>query len=170
MKTQFFKTFVDLLKDKSVPFGYKLLPLAGLAYLLWPFDIASDLVPFFGQIDDAAIVATLVGIFMNVARKKAAPKQEGTTSVKLVAHGAVQGVVFRGAAKKEAERLGITGTVKNDGNVVEAVAYGKKEDLEVFKDWFARGPEQAVVERLEEEWNDKTDGRSPDLATFDILR
>ncbi|NET30410.1 MAG: DUF1232 domain-containing protein [Cyanothece sp. SIO1E1] len=38
--------------------------LASLAYILSPFDIAPDLVPFLGQIDDVALIMLLIsGVF-----------------------------------------------------------------------------------------------------------
>ncbi len=59
-----------LIGDKRVPIAYKLLPLAALLYTFWPFDISSDFIPFFGQIDDAAIIAGLLTLFVSMARKK----------------------------------------------------------------------------------------------------
>lgn len=61
---------VHLFGDKRVPFTYKLLPIAAVAYLVWPFDLSSDFVPFLGQIDDAAIFAGLLGLFVSLSRKK----------------------------------------------------------------------------------------------------
>jgi uncharacterized membrane protein YkvA (DUF1232 family) len=48
-----------LLKDPEVPIYLKLLPLAAVAYVIFPFDIAPDMIPLLGQLDD--ITAMLLG-------------------------------------------------------------------------------------------------------------
>jgi len=65
--------------------------------------------------------------------------------------GRVQGVWFRESMRQEAEALGITGWVRNrmDGSV-EAVVQGTAEAVRDITDWARRGPDHAVVERLEE--------------------
>ena len=65
-------------------------------------------------------------------------------------HGQVQGVFFRVSAKEEAEKLGITGFVKNapDGSVY-IEAEGEKENLDKFIKWCKNGPEHAEVEKIE---------------------
>ena len=66
--------------------------------------------------------------------------------------GRVQGVGFRMAARREAERLGLAGSVQNraDG-AVEAQAEGGVDALRSFAAWLARGPRAARVERVDEE-------------------
>jgi uncharacterized membrane protein YkvA (DUF1232 family) len=56
-----------LMRDPEVPFYLKLLPLAALAYVIFPADLAPDLVPVLGQIDD--LMALLVGakVFVEMA-------------------------------------------------------------------------------------------------------
>ena len=50
--------------------------------------------------------------------------------VHIEVHGNVQGVFFRDLAKKEADKLGLTGWVKNtDNNSVEIIAEGAKSNL-----------------------------------------
>lgn len=63
--------------------------------------------------------------------------------------GRVQGVFFRESARREAERLGVHGFVRNlpDGDV-EAVAEGPREALEQFVTWCHRGPPSARVEHV----------------------
>lgn len=65
--------------------------------------------------------------------------------------GRVQGVWFRGSAREEARRLGLSGWVRNcaDGSV-EAVACGSPEALGEFRSWLYEGPPDARVEAVEE--------------------
>ena len=73
--------------------------------------------------------------------------------VSLLINGQVQGVFFRLKAKEEADKLGLTGWVKNNGNgTVECLAEGDKDKLEQFIDWCQQGPEAAQVEKVEVEW------------------
>lgn len=67
--------------------------------------------------------------------------------------GLVQGVGFRFFAERHAERLGLTGFVRNlpDGQV-EVVAEGKKADLEAFLDLLRKGPPGAIVRDVEVQW------------------
>lgn len=64
--------------------------------------------------------------------------------------GRVQGVGFRYALRDEAERLGITGWVRNrsDGSV-EALVQGDAEALERLLAWTRRGPPAAQVVEVE---------------------
>ena len=66
--------------------------------------------------------------------------------------GRVQGVGFRYALRDEAERLGITGWVRNrsDGSV-EALVQGDAHALERLLAWTRRGPPAAHVTTVEEE-------------------
>jgi uncharacterized membrane protein YkvA (DUF1232 family) len=54
-----------LMMERRVPLYLKLLPLAAVAYLIWPLDFLPDLMPFLGQLDDLA--ALLVGLEAFVA-------------------------------------------------------------------------------------------------------
>jgi len=63
--------------------------------------------------------------------------------------GKVQGVWFRSAAKKEAEKLNITGWVKNNSNCnVEVLACGNEENLKQFEKWLWKGPLLARVKSV----------------------
>ncbi|HEX3098404.1 MAG TPA: acylphosphatase [Usitatibacter sp.] len=75
---------------------------------------------------------------------------EPRRTLRLVAHGRVQGVWFREGMRQEAERLGVAGWVRNrrDGTV-EAVAQGSPAAVEALVAWARRGPEAAEVERLD---------------------
>jgi len=69
---------------------------------------------------------------------------------RIVAHGRVQGVWFRDSARVQAERHGLAGWVRNraDG-AVEAELEGPHAEVELVVAWFAHGPRDARVDRLE---------------------
>jgi len=69
---------------------------------------------------------------------------------RLVVRGRVQGVGFRYATVRAAQRFGVTGWVRNrsDGSV-EAVVHGTVESVEAIVAWARRGPDAAIVENLE---------------------
>lgn len=73
----------------------------------------------------------------------------------LVIHGRVQGVFFRDSMRREAQRLGISGWVRNrsDGTV-EAAVQGGSADVDAIVCWARRGPDRAQVERVEIEPHD----------------
>ena len=56
-----------LLRDPEVPVYLKLLPLAAVLYVLFPLDLAPDIWPVVGQLDD--LTALLVGakVFVEMA-------------------------------------------------------------------------------------------------------
>ncbi|MBC2731600.1 acylphosphatase [Thiobacillus sp.] len=65
-------------------------------------------------------------------------------------HGRVQGVRFRESMRMEAERLSVTGWVRNtpDGTV-EAVIQGPAPAVEALIEWAHTGPPLARVDRVE---------------------
>ncbi len=67
-------------------------------------------------------------------------------TVHLLIKGEVQGVFYRATAKEIADKLGVTGWIKNkwDGNV-EALAAGDEESLQKFIEWCRQGPKKAEV-------------------------
>jgi acylphosphatase len=77
--------------------------------------------------------------------------------VHLKARGRVQGVGYRMYAQEEAERLGLTGWVRNahDGSV-EAVAEGDEPALEDFVKWCRKGPPAARVTDVETAYSEAT--------------
>ena len=74
----------------------------------------------------------------------------GRLARRLVIHGQVQGVWFRESMRREAERLQITGWVRNraDGTV-EAAVEGSSYAVEAMIRWAHRGPEAAVVVQVD---------------------
>lgn len=75
----------------------------------------------------------------------------------LIVHGRVQGVCYRSSACEVAQKLGLTGWVRNrfDGTV-EALAQGDKASLRKFLNWCYNGPDLAHVEKIETTWSDAT--------------
>jgi acylphosphatase len=66
-------------------------------------------------------------------------------------HGRVQGVGFRVYLQREAQRLGVSGWVRNrhDGTV-EAMVHGAPEAVEAVIAWARHGPPSARVTHLDE--------------------
>jgi uncharacterized membrane protein YkvA (DUF1232 family) len=60
-----FRTAWRLVRDPSIPLWTKGVPLATLAYVLWPMDIVTDLIPGLGQLDDLAVI--LIGLRLFIA-------------------------------------------------------------------------------------------------------
>ncbi len=74
----------------------------------------------------------------------------GQISRRAVVHGAVQGVFFRDSTRREAERSGVTGWVRNrsDGTV-EAVLQGTPEAVARVIDFLHEGPRSARVDHVD---------------------
>lgn len=67
-----------------------------------------------------------------------------------VVHGRVQGVFFRGTAKKYADSLGIVGTVANlEDGTVEIYAKGTKSNLNSFFAKLKEKPGAGVIEQID---------------------
>lgn len=63
--------------------------------------------------------------------------------------GRVQGVFFRESTRREAERLGVQGWVRNlDDGSVEALVDGEAERVQQLIDWCHRGPPSARVDQV----------------------
>jgi len=70
-------------------------------------------------------------------------------TIEILVVGHVQGVGFREAMVREAERLGVTGWVRNRATgEVEALAQGADVALDALVAWARRGPPAARVERV----------------------
>lgn len=82
----------------------------------------------------------------------------------LVIHGRVQGVFFRDSMRREAQRCGVAGWVRNRGDgTVEAMVQGGADAVESMLDWARHGSSQARVDRVE-----VTQGTGS-YASFDVL-
>jgi acylphosphatase len=68
----------------------------------------------------------------------------------LIVHGRVQGVNFRESMRMEAQRLNVSGWVRNrvDGSV-EAMVHGWPDDVSAILDWVRAGPPGARVTQLQ---------------------
>ncbi|MBI3432030.1 MAG: acylphosphatase [Hydrogenophilales bacterium] len=65
-------------------------------------------------------------------------------------HGRVQGVWFRESMRVEAERLNVTGWVRNTADgAVEAVIQGPAGAVDALIEWARSGPPLARVDRVE---------------------
>ncbi len=86
------------------------------------------------------------------------------TTLRLSIHGRVQGVFFRDSMRREAQKLGVTGWVRNcaDGSV-EAVVQGTPPAVEGIVRWAQHGPDRARVERVD------TQAADGSYSGFDIL-
>ena len=75
--------------------------------------------------------------------------------VHAIIRGRVQRVFFRASTEEQACRLGLSGWVRNrpDG-AVELVAEGSRPALEALLAWCGHGPQRAVVQDLEVNWQD----------------
>jgi acylphosphatase len=84
-----------------------------------------------------------------------------------VVWGRVQGVGFRQQAVGEAQRLAITGWVRNlpDGRV-EVLAEGEKEAVEALVAWCRKGPRLAKVDETRISW----EPHRGEFAEFRIAR
>ena len=84
----------------------------------------------------------------------------------LMIKGKVQGVFYRATAKETANKLGITGWIKNtvEGDV-EAVVTGETAQLQTFVEWCKNGPERATVSHVIVTEKDETT-----FDEFSILR
>lgn len=69
---------------------------------------------------------------------------------KIRIYGRVQGVWYRASAQQQAEKLGLSGWVRNeDDGSVGAEVQGAEGSLEAFIEWCWRGPQQAEVKQVE---------------------
>jgi acylphosphatase len=80
--------------------------------------------------------------------------------------GKVQGVFYRVSAKESADKLGITGWIKNthEGDV-EAVLTGSQSQLQAFIGWCKNGPPGANVSEVI-----STDIKEEIFKAFTIIR
>lgn len=87
-------------------------------------------------------------------------------TVHLLISGKVQGVFFRDSSRKVAQRLNITGWIKNrPDEKVEAMISGDEKDVKAFVDWCKSGPDRAEVEEVIVSKKEQTH-----FKKFEILR
>jgi acylphosphatase len=69
---------------------------------------------------------------------------------RVIVHGFVQGVFFRDSVRRLADRHGVAGWVRNNGDgSVEAVLEGSPEAVERVEAFMTEGPRGARVDRVE---------------------
>ena len=68
----------------------------------------------------------------------------------VVVHGAVQGVFFRDSCRREAERLGVAGWIRNEPDGTVAGHFeGPVDAVEQLVRWCHGGPPRARVQRVD---------------------
>ena len=92
----------------------------------------------------------------------------GPVRVRATVSGRVQGVGYRAACAREAQRLGVAGWVRNlpDGRV-ELRAQGTRGRVEALIDWCRKGPPAARVTSVDVDW-EPVDPELP--LSFIVLR
>ncbi len=61
------KLIVRLIRDRRVSFWLKIIPVAGLVYLVSPIDLIPDIVlPVIGELDDAAVLWLTNALFLEL--------------------------------------------------------------------------------------------------------
>ena len=75
------------------------------------------------------------------------PPAPHKVTLHLAIHGRVQGVFFRDSMRREAQRLAVSGWVRNrNDGTVEAVIHGESVAVGAIVRWAQHGPELAQVE------------------------
>ena len=83
---------------------------------------------------------------------------------RLIIQGRVQGVGFRWSLNSEANRLGLSGWVRNLHNGdVEALVFGAAEAVDQLTAWAHRGPSSARVDRVL--FNDEPNAESVGISS-----
>jgi uncharacterized membrane protein YkvA (DUF1232 family) len=59
----------SLVWDRRVNIFLKLIPLAGIAYVIFPLDFIPDFIPVLGQIDDLGIIIGSMWLFVDLIPK-----------------------------------------------------------------------------------------------------
>ena len=68
----------------------------------------------------------------------------------VVVHGAVQGVFFRDSCRREADRLGVAGWIRNEPDGTVAGHFeGAADAVEQLVRWCHEGPPRARVQRVD---------------------
>lgn len=85
------KLILRLMADRRVNPFLKILPLAALAYLLWPFDPVPIYIPVIGAVDDAAVIWLGVSLFIELCPTEVVQEhlQKLTSNIDLITEGEV---------------------------------------------------------------------------------
>ena len=108
-----------LFLDPEVPIYLKILPIAAVVYLLFPFDFIPDVIPGFGQLDDITILVIGAKMFIDLAPKQVVARHLQSMQA--------QEDSFPTADGQPANRFDssdpdvIEGVIIEDGDVVEQV-------------------------------------------------
>lgn len=74
-----------------------------------------------------------------------------------IAHGRVQGVNFRANTQSEANRLDLSGWVRNNlDGTLEVIAEGPRGSLERLAEFLRQGPPAASVDSVDLNWREAT--------------
>lgn len=74
----------------------------------------------------------------------------GNKRIHVLVHGRVQGVFFRDYTRREAQRLGLRGWVRNLATgSVEAELEGGAEQVDAMLEWFSTGSPLSLVSSVE---------------------
>lgn len=73
-----------------------------------------------------------------------------TVAKRILVSGRVQGVFYRDSCRREADRLGLSGSARNlDDGRVEVIAEGDEGAVQDLIDWCRSGPSHADVDDVE---------------------
>ncbi len=92
---------------------------------------------------------------------------EEKANAHIIVIGRVQGVFFRMETKKAADKLGVSGWVRNrrDGSV-EAIFEGDKINVDAAIQWCWKGPPSSEVQNVEVNWGKYMDEFDSFQITF----
>lgn len=87
-------------------------------------------------------------------------------AIHFIVKGKVQGVYFRESARKEAEKLQLTGWIRNNADrTVEGIVCGQEPALQTFLHWCHKGPVLAKVTKVI-----TTAAEASDFSNFEVRR
>ncbi len=64
------RLYAAIFFSRETPWSPKLLLMAGLIYLVYPFDIITDYIPFLGLLDDLTIASLLIALAIRLVPEK----------------------------------------------------------------------------------------------------
>ncbi|MFL7840361.1 MAG: YkvA family protein [Candidatus Promineifilaceae bacterium] len=111
------KLTVQLFLDPKVPVYLKALPLAAVAYLLFPVDFLPDVIPGLGQLDDITILLLGAKAFIELAPQDLVAQYRGLMRAEKAEDLAADGQ----AEKSEGDDI-IEGIIIDDDESIDAEA------------------------------------------------